>query len=102
MPKTRLVRGKLTKMVGLVLALWRPTIRQKGVEEGTLGIPELSRRVKSALCVKSYSPERPTGVPDGPASVTRLFPIASNFSPKICDRVGPIAKFAKFARPTPL
>ena len=65
-------------------------------------ILEPSGKVKSAHGVKSYSPERPLGGPDGPASVPRLFPIASNFSPEICDIAVPIAMLLSFPRPTTL
>ena len=44
MPKTRLVRGNLTKMVGLFLALRRPTFLQRGGK----GHPGDSRTVEKS------------------------------------------------------
>ena len=41
-------------------------------EEGIMGIPEPLRKVKAALWVKSYSPERPTVDLTGPPRYPRM------------------------------
>ena len=67
MPKTCLVRGKLTKMVGLFPGLWRPIFHER-VCRGHHGDSRTVEKSESGPLGQKLQPRASPGGPDGPAS----------------------------------